>query len=64
MATVNIRPPNDVRGVATLFLKEIIMRLLKAAAGVCILVVLGSALGGCVVVPYPHGHGDYYHYRH
>jgi hypothetical protein len=39
------------------------MRLLRATAGVCVLVVLGSALSGCVVVPYPHGHGGYYHYR-
>jgi len=39
------------------------MRLLKAAAGVCILVVLGSALSGCVVVPYPRYHGGYYHDR-
>ena len=39
------------------------MRLLKAVAGVCILLALGSALSGCVVVPYPHGYGGYYHYR-
>jgi hypothetical protein len=39
------------------------MRLLKAAVGVCILAALGCALSACVVVPYPHGHGGYYHYR-
>jgi len=40
------------------------MRLFKAAAGICVLVLLGSSLSGCVVVPYPYGHGVYYHYRH
>ena len=39
------------------------MRLVKAAAGVCILVVLGSVLSGCVVMPVPYGHGGYYHYH-
>ena len=37
------------------------MRSIRAIAGVCVLVVLGSALGGCVVVPVPFGHGGYYH---
>lgn len=40
------------------------MRLIKAVAGVCVLVALGSALSGCVIVPVPYGHGGYYHYRH
>ncbi len=40
------------------------MRLVKAVVGVCVVVVLGSALGGCVIVPYHYGHGRYYHDYH
>ena len=41
------------------------MKLLKAISAICIVVVLGSALGGCVVIPVPFGPGGYYHhYRH
>jgi hypothetical protein len=39
------------------------MRLIKVVAGACILAALGSALGGCVVVPVPYWHGGYYHDR-
>ena len=39
-----------------------IMRLIRTLAGACILVFLGSAIGGCVVVPHPYGY-RYYHER-
>jgi hypothetical protein len=38
------------------------MRLLKAISSVCVVVLLASALGGCVVVPVPYGPGYYHHY--
>ncbi len=39
------------------------MKIRKALLGAFALIVLSSALSGCVIVPVPYGHGGYYHYR-
>lgn len=37
------------------------MRRFKRVIGACLLVGLGTALSGCIVLPYGHPHPGYYH---
>ena len=36
----------------------------KGRLGACVLLAVACALGGCVIVPYGHGHGGYDRYHH